>query len=309
MPRPLRIEYAGARYHVMNRGDGRERIYIEDRDRETFLRTLGEACAKTGWQVHAYCLMSNHFHLVLETPQPNLVAGMRWMLGTYTQRFNRRHRQWGHLFGGRYKAQVIDERSPGYLVAASNYVHLNPLRAGLIKPGERLESFPWSSYPAYLRPAARPAWLRIDRVLAEHGLEVDDARSRREFARRMEQMSAVDLGSEHAPLRRGWKLGGEDFADWLAERLARRGRTGERARERRETDEALAERLVRAGLSAAGWTESDLPRAMKGDPVKVVLAASLRAQTPMTRRWIADRLRMGSASYVSNLLASVDSKL
>ena len=132
MPRPLRIEYAGARYHVMSRGDLREAIFYDDADRQEFLRTLGQACLKTGWQVHAYCLMNNHFHLVIETPQPNLSLGMEWLLGTYTQRFNRRHRHWGHLFGGRYKAQLIDGRSPGYLRAACDYVHLNPVRARLI---------------------------------------------------------------------------------------------------------------------------------------------------------------------------------
>jgi putative transposase len=94
MPRPLRIEYEGALYHVMSRGDRREAIFLEDADRDGFLRTLGEACAKTAWQVHAYCLMSNHFHLVVETPRPNLALGMKWLLGTYTQRFNRRHKHW-----------------------------------------------------------------------------------------------------------------------------------------------------------------------------------------------------------------------
>src|SRR5436190_23529518 len=131
MPRPLRIQYAGARYHVMSRGDRREAIFYDDADRMEFLRTLGQACLKTGWQVHAYCLMSNHFHLVIETPQSNLAAGMKWLLGTYTQRFNRRHRHWGHLFGGRYKAQLVDGRKPGYLRCACDYVHLNPVQAGL----------------------------------------------------------------------------------------------------------------------------------------------------------------------------------
>ena len=98
MARKLRVQYPGAMYHVMNRGDRREAIFADDEDRHRFLETLGEACEKTCWQVHAYCLMSNHFHLVLETPQPNLVAGMKWLLGTYTSRFNRRHKEFGHLF-------------------------------------------------------------------------------------------------------------------------------------------------------------------------------------------------------------------
>jgi len=305
MPRPLRIQYAGACYHVMSRGDGREAIFADDHDREVFVATLGQTCTKTGWQVHAYCLMSNHFHWVIETPQPNLVAGIRWMLGTYTQRFNRQHRHWGHLFGGRYKAQLIDERSASYLVAACNYVHLNPARAGLIQEGQKLETYPWSSYPAYLRPRIRPPWLRVDRVLGEHGLQEDTVKSRREFTRRMEQICPADLAGEHAPLRRGWKLGAEDFADWLAERLGRRGRPGERARERRETDEALAERLVGAGLREAGWKEAELKLYPKGHRVKVHLARRLRAETPMTRSWITNRLQMGSASYLSNLLGSV----
>src|SRR5688572_11197437 len=114
MPRPLRIEYPGAIYHVLSRGDRREAIFLSDADRELFLETLGQACGRGGWQVHAWCLMSNHFHLVVETPRANLAAGMKWFLGTYTQRFNRRHHLSGHLFQGRYKAQVIDGESRGY---------------------------------------------------------------------------------------------------------------------------------------------------------------------------------------------------
>lgn len=98
------MEYEGAIYHLMNRGDRREPIVQDDQDREFFLTTLGECCVKTDWEVHAYCLMSNHFHLVIETPKANLVAGMKWFLGTYTGRFNRRHKLFGHLFSGRYKS-------------------------------------------------------------------------------------------------------------------------------------------------------------------------------------------------------------
>jgi putative transposase len=309
VPRPLRIQYEGAIYHVINRGDRREAIFLDEIDRKEFLRALGEACQKTGWEVHAYCLLSNHFHLVVETPQPNLVVGMKWLLGTYTQRFNRRHRLGGHLFQGRYKAQHIDERAPEYLQRACDYVHLNPARAGLVSGPEKLESYPWSSYGAYLNPKLRPEWLRSDRLLGEHGLQEDNARGRREFERRMAAARQGPGGVEEMPLRDGWKLGAEDFSDWLADKLARRGRAGEKAAQRQETDAALAQRLVQEALAVARWREIDLTLEPKGHPLKVEIARQLRAQTPMSRQWIAERLKMGSASYVSNLLSSVDSKL
>ena len=108
MPRQMRIEYPGAIYHVMSRGDQGEPIFLDQGDRHDFLKTLGEACAKNGFAVHAYCLMRNPFHLVVETPGGNLVDGMRWLLSTYSNRFNHRHELCGHLFSGRYKALVVD---------------------------------------------------------------------------------------------------------------------------------------------------------------------------------------------------------
>ena len=105
MPRQLRVQYAGATHHVMSRGNRREDIFLDDVDRQDFLKTLAEACLKTGWQVHAYCLMGNHYHLVAETPNANLVAGMAWLQSSYTIRLNRRHALIGHVLSGRYKAQ------------------------------------------------------------------------------------------------------------------------------------------------------------------------------------------------------------
>src|SRR2546430_3014893 len=125
MARKLRIQYPGAIYHVVNRGDRREAIFADDLDRRRFLETLAEVCEKTGWQVLAYCLMPNHFQLVLETPQANLVAGMKWLLGTSTSRCNRRHKQFGHLFSGRYKSLVVDGSGSGYLKTGCDYVHRN----------------------------------------------------------------------------------------------------------------------------------------------------------------------------------------
>ena len=290
----------------MSRGDRREAIFVDDKDRGEFLRTLGQTCQKTGWQVHAYCLMSNHFHLVVETPQPNLALGMKWLLGTFTMRFNRRHRIWGHLFGGRYKAQLIDESSVSYLRTACDYVHLNPVRAGMVKKKDRLERFAWSSYPAYRRPKLRPPWLRTDRLLGEHGLKGGSAAICREFERRM-RVARLNPQIDES-MRRGWRIGGEDFIDRLSDRLARRGRKEERAKERRETDAVRAERIVLEHLSAVRCREIDLARRPKGDPLKVKVARQLRNETPMTRQWIAQRLRMGSPSYVSALL-TVNSKV
>src|SRR5438445_4970993 len=174
MARKLRVEYPGAIYHIMNRGDRREPIFKDDADRQRFVETLADACAKTGWEVHAYVLMPNHFHLVVETPQPNLVAGMKWFLGTYTARFNRRHKLFGHLFSGRYKSLVVDGSGTGYLKTVCDYVHLNPVRAKLLTPEEPLCAFSWSSFPEYLEaPSRRAPSLRLDRLFREMSIPQD----------------------------------------------------------------------------------------------------------------------------------------
>jgi REP element-mobilizing transposase RayT len=221
MPRQMRIEYAGAIYHVMSRGDRREAIFLDEGDRHDFLKTLAEACAKTGFAVHAYCLMNNHFHLVVETPEPNLVAGMRWLLSTYSNRFNHRHELCGHLFSGRYKALAVEGGGSGYLRAVCDYTHLNPARARLLAPESRLLEYPWSSFGGYLtEPRHRPAWLRVDRLLGEHGIAKDTEAGRREFERRMEARRAGEGDADlWKGMRRGWCLGSEPFKRELMERL------------------------------------------------------------------------------------------
>ncbi|MEY2507597.1 MAG: REP-associated tyrosine transposase [Verrucomicrobiota bacterium] len=303
MPRPLRIEYAGAIYHVLSRGDRREAIFLSDGDRELFLETLGQVCGRSGWQVHAWCLMNNHFHLVVETPRANLAAGMKWFLGTYTQRFNRRHHLSGHLFQGRYKAQVIDGESRGYLRAACDYVHLNPERAKLIRKGATLTSWRWSSYPQYLGSRRRrPAWLRTDRLLGEHGIEKEDTRGRGEFARRMEGRRLEAPEQALAALRRGWRVGAEDFVDRLVRRVKRPARSGHGRRVHEETENAVGRRIVEEELRRRDWKTAELERRAKGDQGKVEIAQRLRAETTLTLREIADLLQMGAPTHVAHLL-------
>jgi REP element-mobilizing transposase RayT len=302
VPRQIRIEYEGAIYHLVNRGDRREAIFRDDVDRKSFLEMLGKTCAKTGWQVHAYCLMSNHFHLVIETPRANLVAGMKWLLGTYTMRFNRRHRLAGHVFAGRYKSLLIDGSDPTYLRTVCDYVHLNPARAGLIRKGKSLEAYVWSSYPSYLMaPRRRQRWMRCDRLLGEHGLEKESRRSRLEFGRRTEGRRWED-NDEDTAIRRGWHFGAEDFLARLLDKVTRSPTEHHRALERNETDKEKAERIIRDSLAELGWRQKDLQRRRKSDRTKVLLARRIRSETAVSLRWIADRLEMGTWTHVSNLL-------
>ena len=288
----------------MNRGDRREPIFKDERDHQQFLETLGQACAKTAWQVHAYCLMPNHFHLVLETPQANLVAGMKWFLGTYTARFNRRHKVFGHLFSGRYKSLIVDGSGNGYLRTVCDYVHLNPSRAKLLAADQPLSQYRWNSYGEYLKaPAKRPTWLRVDRLLGEMNIPQDSAAGRRRFERNMELRRGGEAAEQWKPLKRGWCLGDDDFRQELLAQAETRFGANHYGGQRQESSAAKAQRIVTEELRRLGWREGELAKRLKADPAKVRIARRLRGETTVTLRWIAEYLRMGSWTYLSNNLS------
>ncbi len=168
MPRRLRIEFDGAIYHVMARGNARQDIAHDDDDRRRLLGDLAKAVDRCGWELLAFVAMSNHLHLLLKTPRPNLARGMQTFLSAYAQWCARHRRRPGHLFQGRYKAEMIEDES--YYWTVSRYIHLNPVRAGLVDHPGRWE---WSSYRGYADPGARHPWLAHDALLAawrgEHG--------------------------------------------------------------------------------------------------------------------------------------------
>jgi REP element-mobilizing transposase RayT len=300
MARKLRLEYPGAIYHLMSRGDRREPIYLDEADRRCFLETLSEACEKTAWQVHVYCLMENHFHLVCETPQPNLVAGMKWLLGTYTGRFNRRHKYSGHLFSGRYKALVVDGSSQGYLRTVCEYVHLNPVRSHLLGPDEALSAYPWSSYPAYLQARSlRPCWLRVDRVLGENGIPGDTLAGRERFEQVMEQRRAEATEAGYKPIRRGWCFGEARFREELLAQVSGQLGANHFGEERQESAEQKAMRLIEEDLRKLGWIREQLRSQRVSDPDKIEIARRLRRETTMDLKWIASQLGMDSWRYLS----------
>ena len=161
MARPLRLEFSGALYHVTSRGNRQEAIYELDIDRENFLSVLADVCKTYNWECYTYCLMDNHYHLLVETPDANLSKGMRQLNGRYTQKFNREHRRVGHVFQGRYKAILIEKDS--YLLELSRYIVLNPVRASMV---HSVIDWPWSSYRATIGEQVKSGWLNTDWLLA-----------------------------------------------------------------------------------------------------------------------------------------------
>ncbi len=204
MVRPLRVEFPGAVYHLTARGDRKERIFLDDDDRRVFLGRLGKEVNQQRWRCHAYCLMGNHYHLLVETPEPNLVKGMRRLNGVYTQAFNRRHGLVGHVFQGRYKSILVEKES--HLLELCRYIVLNPIRAGTARSPE---DWVWSSYRATAGIETAPEWLETEWILSRFGSEES---SPREAYRRF-----VDRGrgtrSPWNSLRGQIFLGGEAFLD------------------------------------------------------------------------------------------------
>lgn len=170
MVRPLRIEFAGALYHVTSRGDGQEDIYLDDEDRENYLEVLRDVCERFNWDVHAYCLMTNHYHLLVETPESNLSKGMRHLNGVYTQRFNRKYNRVGHVYQGRYKAIIVQKES--YLLELARYIVLNPVRAQMVRSAK---DWPWSSYRATAGLNNANKWLAVNWILSSFSRKKADA--------------------------------------------------------------------------------------------------------------------------------------
>jgi len=315
MARPLRIEFAGAVYHVMGRGNQGQSIWRDDGDRKMWLATLGAACERTGWRIHAWVLMGNHYHLLLETPEPNLVCGMKWLQGTYTQRYNARHHQRGHLFQGRYRAVPVEASKPIYFQTVSTYIHLNPARAKLIEIGqERLWAYPWSSYPSYVR-GEWPGWLERERVMASVGLRPEERTGYQAWMESRVLELGINAGRKELEarwqsLRRGWYVGGEGFRAGLLARskgeIMRGRRETHGVEERRAHDEAAARMLLSRGLRKLGLRAGELAGLPKGRTEKQVLAWWLRGRTSVSRRWVAQALAMGYETRVSQAVSWVE---
>ncbi|MBS4097912.1 MAG: transposase [Sulfuricella sp.] len=267
MTRPLRLEFPGAIYHVTARGNARAAIFLDDEDRSLFLAVLSECVKRFGWLGHAYCLMDNHYHLLLETPAANLSEGMRHLNGIYTQRFNRRHARVGHVFQGRFKAILVDRES--YLLELCRYVVLNPVRAGMVTEAAQ---YAWSSYLATLGAAPVPSWLHTDWLLGQFGKNRTSAR------RKYEEFVAGGMGNQPpwGELKGQILLGSEQFVNDLQPLIA--DKTGHREFSRGQRlvnrpslislfpdqvrmDKPLRDEAIRRAFMECGYSMADIARA------------------------------------------------
>jgi REP element-mobilizing transposase RayT len=320
VPRSIRIEYPGAFYHVMARGNRREAIFHDETDRRFFLQTLGEACTMTGWRIHAWVLLSNHYHLLVETPEANLTKGMQWLQNAFTRRFNTRHHLWGRLFGDRYKAVLVEGKTGYYYETLLDYIHLNPARCGLVRLRRKqsLLDYPWSSVAQgyALPPGKRPGWLAAKDGLAAFGC-ADTTKGRRRWVERLDRRMVeedparcghVPLNAQadarHSHLRRGWYWGSQAFAERLLQlgqsALRRERDRGYRASlEKKAHDAARAKELLREGLRAAELDAVEARDLPGSDARKVEIARIIWERTTVPQSWLARHLSMGSAANVS----------
>ena len=267
--------------------------------------------------MHAYVLMGNHYHLLLETPAANLVAGMQWLQSTYAKRFNAVHREWGHLFQGRYKAIPVEPGS-GYFPAVATYIHLNPVRMkGFDFEHSRLADCRWSSYPAYEGKGPRFGWLCVERVMDGLGM-ADTAAGRRKYA---EYMAGRVEEARHGGqpwkadenwrrIRRGWHFGGEGFRREMLGRVEGALQKGKRAsfsgEEVREQGEARAEAWIAKGMGKLGLSDADLASLKMNCPEKYALAWLARRNTDARPAWIKKRLSMGTATGFAGFLGKLE---
>ena len=211
MARPLRLEFAGALYHITSRGNRREDIYLSDDDRTAYLLTLAKVCTRFNWVVHAYCLMDNHYHLLIETPDGNLSKGMRQLNGVYTQYFNRTHRRVGHVYQGRYKAIIVQKEE--YLLEVARYIVLNPVRACMVKTAY---DWHWSSYHATAGFIMPPDWLNVEWIISHFSKQKTVAMEHyRQFV-----ADGKNLPSIWEELRNQIYIGSDDYINHIQTKIA-----------------------------------------------------------------------------------------
>lgn len=300
MARRLRLQFPGAMYHVINRGNYRRDVFETAGAAKAFVETLGEACERHEWRLHAYVIMRNHYHLALETPQPNLIDGMHWLQSTYSVRFNRFRSESGHLFQGRYQSLLIEDMAA--LARVVNYIHLNPVRAKIVEPPQ-VAAFRWSSLGQFTR-ADRPRYLIASDWLRHNGF-TDSSDGWRAYVELLVQNATqTDVKRDHDELCRGWAIGTAGWRKAVAKDHAHLAlHRGVAAEELRDMKHARWAELLERLLREYGKTTAVAHAEAKGAAWKCAIAEKLRREAGAAHRWIAEQLVMGSDSSVRSHLS------
>lgn len=297
MTRPLRIEYPGAWYHVMNRGAGRKKLFYEDKHRDEFLGLLQQVTDRFGAEFHAYCLMGNHYHLLVHTPEGNLQRIMRHINGVYTQQFNRWMGSDGPLFRGRYKAILVDVDN--YLVNVSRYIHRNPLQARLVKS---LAGYTWSSYPAYLGKTRVPEWLETEMILGQKG---SNQRRTELYQAFVENDTEDELMKFYGKKKLSPILGDVTFQKLI---LMRYGKVDKEVAERKQVGDAPSSKKIIQqvadyyGIKSRDVVTARLGRGQRHYPRLIAMSLCQRVGR-MTLNEIAALFSIGHYASVSNAIA------
>ena len=305
MARKLRLESEGGIYHVISRGNYRAPVFRAEKTKAAFLKCLDEACGKTGWRVHAWCVMSNHYHLAVETPQANLVEGMRWLQSTFALRFNRLRKERGHVFQGRYKSLLVDP--DGGLGPLCHYIHLNAVRAQL-RPVEELSEWRWSSLHGLMNPKLRPAWYDPMAALGHAGGLADTPPGRKKYLDYLAWLAEDEparKAQKFSEMSKGWIIGTAGFARDMAREHGESAGHGRRlASEMRLAQEAVWQEEAERLLRKLGRPSGHLAKAGKSVDWKLALAAELKARTTATNRWLGTQLHLGNMHEVSRKVAA-----
>ncbi|MHB8998104.1 MAG: transposase [Thermoanaerobaculia bacterium] len=300
MARAIRIEFPGALYHVTARGDRRETIFDDDRDREEFLRLVGDAVRRFGWIITTLTLMTNHFHIVLQTPSPNLAQGMQWLNSVYAAYYNRRHGKKGHLFGERYKA--IHVQSEAYLQRLCRYVVLNPVAAKMVAAPE---DYRWSTYRATAGLEPAPEWLSLEPLVPYFG---EPATWRANYIAFVHEGIAKPDPIWRG-LRRGIFLGAEDWLETMRQKIAPQLRKSDIPHDQRAAGRPPMRRIVNRLAAALNVHAIDIRR-RGGDREIREIAAWLGVYEGRRRlRVIAQTLELRSQSRVTQLVKCCDRRM
>ncbi len=302
MARGLRIEYEGALYHVINRGNYRRDVFESVGAAEAFVTALGEAAQRYGWKVHAYVVMRNHYHVAVETPKPNLGDGMHWLQSTLAIRFNRLRQERGHLFQGRYHALLIENRE--ILARVVDYIHLNPVRAGIVAV-DQVAAFRWSSLAVFVRGREkRFKGLEADYWLEHYGWRDEPAGWSR-YTSRLRTLAEDQAEQERMGFKtmcQGWLLGTDGWKRATMKEHARLKLTvGIDRVQARQLKEARWEERLAQLLQASGGKALD--EGPKNQVWKLEIAAQLREQEGAPASWLAKALNLGSPGTARNYLS------